>query len=76
MRTNIIINDDLIEKAMKASGARTKRAAVEAGLRLLIDTYGQGEIRKLRGKIQWDGNLEAMRTSRFAEESGDYQSEP
>ena len=58
MRTNIDIDDDLMREAMRASGARTKRAAVEQGLRLLIDVRGQRAIRRLRGKVKWTGDLE------------------
>lgn len=65
MRTNIDIDDRLMRRAMKSSGARTKKAAVEAALRLLADTYAQGSIRRLRGKIHWEGNLEESRASRF-----------
>ncbi|MGI8783713.1 MAG: type II toxin-antitoxin system VapB family antitoxin [Acidobacteriota bacterium] len=57
MRTNIDIDDRLMRQAMRTSGARTKRAAVEAGLRLLIRTRAQTGIRRLRGKIAWDGAL-------------------
>ena len=64
MRTNIEIEEKLIRKAMRSSGARTKRAAVEAGLRLLVATRAQSSIRKLRGKIRWEGNLETSRLSR------------
>jgi Arc/MetJ family transcription regulator len=64
MRTNIDIDDDLMSKAMRASGAPTKRAAVEQGLRLLIDVRGQGAIRRLRGKVKWRGDLEASRLGR------------
>jgi Arc/MetJ family transcription regulator len=61
MRTNIEIDDRLMCEAMRSSGKRTKRAAVEAGLRLLVQTQAQAKIRRLRGKIQWQGNLEASR---------------
>ncbi len=64
MRTNIVIDDRLIQKAMKATGLRTKRAVVEAGLQLLIQVKAQTGIRRLRGKIKWEGNLNAMRASR------------
>lgn len=66
MRTNIDIDDDLMRKAMRASGAATKRAAVEQGLRLLIDVRGQRTIRRLRGKVKWAGDLEATRMGRGA----------
>jgi Arc/MetJ family transcription regulator len=64
MRTNIDIDDTLMDEALRRSGAATKRAAVEEGLRLLIQTRRQGAIRKLRGKIRWEGNLDDMRTDR------------
>ena len=68
MRTNIDIDDRLMRTAMRRSGARTKKAAVEAGLRLLAQTYAQGSIRRLRGKVQWEGNLTESRKGRFADE--------
>ena len=64
MRTNIEIDDELMQKAMRSSGAPTKRAAVEEGLRLLIQTKGQVGIRRLRGKVKWRGDLEASRAGR------------
>jgi Arc/MetJ family transcription regulator len=62
MRTNIVIDDQLMAEAMRASGAKTKRAAVEEALRTMIRLRGQQEILKLRGKINWVGDLDAMRT--------------
>ena len=62
MRTNIVIDDKLMEKAMKLGGYRTKKAAVEAGLKLIIRLKSQGEIKNLRGKLHWEGNLDEMRT--------------
>jgi Arc/MetJ family transcription regulator len=64
MRTNIEIDDDLMRKAMRASGATTKRAVVEQGLRMLVDVRGQRAIRRLRGKVQWTGDLNASRLGR------------
>lgn len=64
MRTNIEIDDELMSEALRRSGARTKRAAVEEGLRLLIQTRRQSGIRRLRGKVRWKGDLDAMRTGR------------
>jgi Arc/MetJ family transcription regulator len=64
MRTNIEIDDRLMRQAMRCSGARTKRAAVEAGLRLLAETHAQGAIRRLRGKVRWKGDLEQSRLGR------------
>jgi Arc/MetJ family transcription regulator len=66
MRTNIVIEDRLMREAMKASGLRTKRAAVEAGLRLLIQVRAQTGIRRLRGRVRWEGSLAEMRAGRLA----------
>ena len=68
MRTNIDIDDRLMRIAMRCSGATTKKAAVEAGLRLLAQTHAQGSVRRWRGKIQWEGDLTASRKARFADE--------
>jgi Arc/MetJ family transcription regulator len=67
MRTNIEIDDQLVNQAMRTSGARTKKAVVEAGLRLLVKTHSQTAIRKLRGKVEWEGDLNESRMSRFQE---------
>ena len=61
MRTNIVIDDELMNEAMRCSGAPTKRATVEEALRLLIQTRRQAGIRALRGKVRWEGDLDAMR---------------
>ena len=67
MRTNIDIDDRLMRQAMRHSRARTKKAAVEAALRLLVDTRGQGAIRRLKGKIRWEGDLNESRQGRIPE---------
>ena len=64
MRTNIVINDRLMRQAMRATGLRTKRETVEAGLHLLVQIHAQTAIRQLKGAIHWDGKLEASRKSR------------
>ena len=64
MRTNIEIDDELMAAAMGEGSFRTKRAAVEAGLRLLVQTKMQGRIRSLRGELDWEGSLDEMRTDR------------
>ncbi len=64
MRTNIDIDDRLMRRAMRHSGKRTKKATVEAGLRLLVETHAQTAIRQLRGKVRWEGNLEKSRLDR------------
>jgi Arc/MetJ family transcription regulator len=66
MRTNIDIDDKLMRRAMRSSGARTKRAVVAEGLRLLIQTRDQRAIRRLRGKVVWQGDLEESRVGRVA----------
>jgi Arc/MetJ family transcription regulator len=68
MRTNIDIDDRLMRQAMKSSRSRTKRAAVEAGLRLLVQTRAQSKIRRLRGKIRWEGDLDKSRRGRLPNE--------
>lgn len=67
MRTNIDIDDRLMRQAMRSSGARTKRAAVEEALRLLIQTKAQKSIRRLRGRVAWEGDLDASRLGRVAQ---------
>jgi Arc/MetJ family transcription regulator len=61
MRTNIVIDDKLMADALKVSGVRTKREAVELGLRTLLQLGRQAEVKRLRGKVAWQGDLEAMR---------------
>ncbi|HZU90501.1 MAG TPA: type II toxin-antitoxin system VapB family antitoxin [Stellaceae bacterium] len=65
MRTNIEIDDALIEHALRLTGLKTKRAAVEAGLRALIRLKEQEEILHLAGKVRWQGDLEESRQGRF-----------
>ncbi len=65
MRTNIVIDDQLMKRAMRASGATTKREAVERGLELIVRLEQQEKaIRSLRGKVHWEGDLKAMRRDR------------
>ncbi len=61
MRTNIVIDDELMAKALKVSGLQTKKEAVEQGLKLLIRLKSQQSIRGLRGKVKWEGDLDEMR---------------
>jgi len=64
VRTNIEIDDELMREALLATGARTKREAVELGLKALVMLRAQEMARELRGKISWEGDLDAMRTDR------------
>ncbi len=61
MRTNIDIDDKLMVNAMKACGAKTKKATVEKGLEILIQIERQSGLRNLRGKLLWEGSLDEMR---------------
>lgn len=63
MRTNIVIDDDLMSQALQATGLETKKDVVEQGLKLLVKRQQQQSIRTLRGKISWDGNLDQMRNN-------------
>lgn len=62
MRTNIVIDDRLMRDALRATGLKTKRAAVERGLRTVVRLSKQAEIRRLRGKLRWQGDLGSMRS--------------
>jgi Arc/MetJ family transcription regulator len=64
MRTNIVIDDKLMAEAIKLSQLKTKKAVVETGLRLLIRIKKQERIKSLRGKLNWDSDLEKMRLDR------------
>jgi Arc/MetJ family transcription regulator len=61
MRTNIVIDDDLMAEVLEVTGIKTKREAVEEGLKLLLRMSAQQELLKLRGKIHWEGDLDEMR---------------
>ena len=61
MRTNVVIDDKLMNKAKKVSGLKTKKETIEEALKLLVAQKEQSEIRKLRGKLKWESNLEEMR---------------
>jgi Arc/MetJ family transcription regulator len=69
VRTNIVIDDQLIQQAQKATGLPTKRAVVEAGLKLLVQVKAQTGIKKLRGKVAWEGNLDESRAGRIRSDS-------
>jgi Arc/MetJ family transcription regulator len=64
LRTNIVIDDQLMKETLRATGLKTKREAVELGLRTLLRLSKQTEIRQLRGKLHWEGDLDAMRRDR------------
>ena len=62
MRTNIVIDDDLMANALKLTGLKTKREAVELGLKTLVRLKKQEKIRQYKGKLPWEGDLDEMRT--------------
>jgi Arc/MetJ family transcription regulator len=64
MRTNIVIDEKLMRDALRATGLKTKRETVELGLRTLVRLKRQAEIRRVRGKLEWRGDLDAMRRDR------------
>jgi Arc/MetJ family transcription regulator len=64
MRTNIVIDDKLMKAALRVTGARSKREAVELALKTLVRLHEQEQIRRFRGKLDWRGDLDAMRTDR------------
>jgi len=66
VRTNVVIDDELMAQAMEYTGLKTKKAVIEEALRTLIQLKLQERVRSLRGKLHWEGNLNEMRESRFA----------
>ena len=64
MRTNIVIDDKLMQETLRATGIKTKRAVVDAGLRALLNLRLQAQIRRFRGKLNWQGDLAALRSDR------------
>ena len=64
MRTNIVLDNELIDRARKLTGIKTKKQVVHEALRLLIQLKEQEGVRALRGKLHWDGDLDEMRQGR------------
>ncbi|GMR11311.1 MAG: type II toxin-antitoxin system VapB family antitoxin [Anaerolineae bacterium] len=65
MRTNIVLDDELVERAKELTGLDTKRAVVDEALRVLVRLREQEGVKSLRGKLKWEGNLSDLRESRF-----------
>lgn len=61
MRTNVVLDDSLLDSALRLGGLKTKKATIESALKLFIQIKGQKKIKKLKGKIHWEGNLDKMR---------------
>jgi len=64
MRTNIVIDDELMNDALRLTGVKTKREAVEMALKSLIELKNQENLKKFRGKLKWEGDLDDMRTDK------------
>ena len=64
MRTNIVIDDTLMNLALESTGLKTKREVVEEGLRVLIQIKNQSKLKSLRGKLKWEGDLNKMRSDK------------
>ncbi len=64
MRTNIVIDDKLMKEILRLTGLKTKREVVELGLRTLLRLRQQAEIRRFRGKLNWQGDLDRLRTDK------------
>ena len=64
MRTNIVIDDKLMKDALRLTGAKTKREAVELGLQTLVRLNRQAQARQYKGKLKWEGKLDDMRTDK------------
>ncbi|MHB1390132.1 MAG: type II toxin-antitoxin system VapB family antitoxin [Thermoleophilia bacterium] len=64
MRTNVVIDDDLMQSALRQSGLKTKKAVIEEGLRLLVQLGRQSQVKDFRGRLKWSGDLDEMRTDK------------
>jgi Arc/MetJ family transcription regulator len=67
MRTNVVIDDELMAEALESTGLNTKKAVIEEALRTLVRLKRQERARSLRGKLQWEGDLNTLREGRFAD---------
>jgi Arc/MetJ family transcription regulator len=65
MRTNIVIDEQLMEQCLKLTGLKTRRALVDRALRELLRRENQAKVRELKGKVTWEGDLDEMRKGRF-----------
>lgn len=67
MRTNVVIDDELMAAALESTGLGTKKDVIDLALRTLVQLKSQEQVRALRGRLRWEGDLDAMRESRFAD---------
>lgn len=68
MRTNVVLDDELVEEAMRYTGLTTKKAVIEEALRTFVRLKSQESMRLLRGQLQWEGDLDALRRARLSDE--------
>ena len=64
MRTNIVIDDTLMNLALKITGLKTKKEVVEEALKILLKVKNQSQLKTLRGKLNWEGDIDNMRTDK------------
>ena len=67
MRTNVVIDDELMAEALETTGLKTKKGVIEEALRTLVRLRKQERVRSLRGKLQWEGDLNTLREGRIAD---------
>jgi Arc/MetJ family transcription regulator len=67
MRTNVVIDDELMAAALESTGLETKRAVIDLALRTLVRLKAQEQVRLYRGKLHWEGDLDVMREARFTD---------
>ena len=64
MRTNIVLDEELVNRARQLTGIKTKKQVIQEALRLLIQLREQEQVRSLRGKLNWEGDLDEMHQGR------------
>ncbi|MBU0559928.1 MAG: type II toxin-antitoxin system VapB family antitoxin [Bacteroidetes bacterium] len=64
MRTNIVIDDALMNMALKTTGLKTKKEVVEEALKMLLKVKKQAQLKSLKGKLSWEGDIDEMRTDK------------
>jgi Arc/MetJ family transcription regulator len=70
MRTNVVLDDDLVAQAQELTGIKTKKEVIHEALELLVKIKQQESVRELYGAVQWEGDLDEMRRSRFLDDDG------
>jgi Arc/MetJ family transcription regulator len=73
MRTNLVLDDELVEEAMRRTGITTKKGVIEEALRTLVRLKAQESVRSLRGQLRWEGDLDTLRESRLDTDAEKYR---